>query len=112
MADRADLRTLLAESGLAAVGAVALTAERIESLAEEIAARGGLTREEASSLVREQADRWRKEANRIGERASGRMSSLIRELGLVSRDELDELDLRLAQIEHRLHLLEEPRDAS
>jgi polyhydroxyalkanoate synthesis regulator phasin len=112
MADRADLRALLAESGLAAVGAVALTAERIEALAEELAARGGLTREEASALLREQVDRWCKEAGRLGERASSRIGGLMHELGLVTRDELDEIDLRLAQLEHRLRLLEESSDAS
>jgi hypothetical protein len=31
---------------------------------------------------------------------------LARELGLVTRDELDTLQLRLAQLEHRLKLLE------
>jgi polyhydroxyalkanoate synthesis regulator phasin len=112
MADRADLRSLLAESVLAAIGAVALTADRIESLAEEIAARGGLTRDEASSLVREQVERWRQEAGRLSDRASGRIGGLMHELGLVSRDELDEIDLRLAQLEHRLRLLEEPPASS
>jgi BMFP domain-containing protein YqiC len=33
------------------------------------------------------------------------------ELNLVTRDELDELELRVAQLEHRLKLLEQP-DAS
>ena len=32
------------------------------------------------------------------------------ELNLVTRDELDELELRVAQLEHRLRLLEGPRD--
>jgi BMFP domain-containing protein YqiC len=31
---------------------------------------------------------------------------LFRELGLVTRDELEEIELRVAQIEHRLRLLE------
>jgi BMFP domain-containing protein YqiC len=34
------------------------------------------------------------------------MSGLFRELGLVTRDELEELELRVAQLEHRLRLLE------
>jgi BMFP domain-containing protein YqiC len=33
---------------------------------------------------------------------------LARELGLATRDELDALELRLAQLEHRLKLLERP----
>jgi hypothetical protein len=35
-----------------------------------------------------------------------RLSGLFRELGLVTRDEWEELDLRVAQLEHRLRLLE------
>jgi BMFP domain-containing protein YqiC len=31
---------------------------------------------------------------------------VFRELGLVTRDEWDELELRVAQIEHRLRLVE------
>jgi BMFP domain-containing protein YqiC len=34
------------------------------------------------------------------------MAGLFRELGLVTRAELEELELRLAQVEHRLRLLE------
>jgi polyhydroxyalkanoate synthesis regulator phasin len=108
MADRADLRALLSEGALAAVGAVALTADRLEELAGQIAERGGMSIDEARALVREQVDRWRSEASRLGERAGERVSSWGRDLGLVTRDELDELQLRIAQLEHRLRLLEPP----
>jgi polyhydroxyalkanoate synthesis regulator phasin len=43
---------------------------------------------------------------RAGERASGTLAGLFRELGLVSRDDFDELELRVAQLEHRVRLLE------
>ena len=35
---------------------------------------------------------------------------IVDELDLVTRDELDELELRVAQLEHRLRLLETPGD--
>ena len=41
----------------------------------------------------------------------GRVRALIDELDLVTRDELDELELRVAQLEHRLRLLETPPEA-
>jgi polyhydroxyalkanoate synthesis regulator phasin len=48
------------------------------------------------------------------ERLSGQALSALRaiadELDLVTRDELEELELRVAQLEHRLRLLEGPRD--
>ena len=43
---------------------------------------------------------------RVGERASATFSGLFREMGLVTRREYEELELRLAQLEHRLRLIE------
>jgi BMFP domain-containing protein YqiC len=43
---------------------------------------------------------------RVGERAGSTLNGAFRELGLVTRDEWDELELRVAQIEHRLRLVE------
>jgi polyhydroxyalkanoate synthesis regulator phasin len=99
MAAPAELRDLAEKVVLAGVGAVALTAERADALAEELSARGGIGREEARALIEELVGRWRSEGVRIGERP-------FRELGLVTRVELEELELRVAQIEHRLRLLE------
>jgi polyhydroxyalkanoate synthesis regulator phasin len=106
MAAPADLRDLAEKLVLAGVGAVALTAERADALADELAARGGLGREEARSVVEELVGRWRNEGVRLGERTGAGMAGLFRELGLVTRDELEELELRIAQLEHRLRLLE------
>ncbi len=106
MAAPADLRDIAEKVVLAGVGAVALTAERADVLADEIAARGGLGREEARALVEELLGRWRNESARLGERTGAGLAGLLRELGLVTRDELEEVELRVAQLEHRLKLLE------
>src|SRR4051812_49653547 len=53
------LRELLGQLGLAAVGAVSLTAERADRLADELAARGGMGREEARSIIEDATRRWR-----------------------------------------------------
>jgi BMFP domain-containing protein YqiC len=42
----------------------------------------------------------------MSERASSTLSSLFREVGLITRREYEELELRLAQLEHRLRLVE------
>src|SRR5205823_7984663 len=105
MAERAEsARELVEKLVLAGVGAVALTAERADALAEEVAARGGLGREEARSLVEELIGRWRGETMRLGERTGSGLAGLFRELGLVTRAEFEELELRVAQVEHRLRL--------
>jgi polyhydroxyalkanoate synthesis regulator phasin len=101
-----DVRDLAEKVVLAGVGAVALTAERVDALSEELAARGGMGREEARAVVEELVGRWRSEGVRLGERTGAGLAGLFRELGLVTREELEELELRLAQLEHRLRLLE------
>jgi polyhydroxyalkanoate synthesis regulator phasin len=111
MAEHADrsaksLRELAEEALLAGVGLAALTKERTDELVDEIAGRGKVSRDDARDLVDEVVGRWRSEATRMGERASSTLSGAFRELGLVTRREYDELELRLAQLEHRLRLVE------
>src|SRR5262245_20321387 len=108
MADPAS-RDVLERAALAAVGAIALTAERVEDLAEDLADRGGMRRDEARQLIEDALTRWRGDATRFGERAGESLAGLAHQLGLVTRDELEELELRVAQLEHRLRLLEGPR---
>jgi polyhydroxyalkanoate synthesis regulator phasin len=98
---------------LALVGAVALTAERADELADSLAERGGMSKEEVRSWIDEATSRWRGDAVRVGERAGATLQSALRDLGLVTRDEWEDLELRVAQLEHRLRLLEgRPRAAA
>jgi polyhydroxyalkanoate synthesis regulator phasin len=54
------------------------------------------------------AKRLKEETSRVGETAETGLSQIARELGLATRAEVDEIELRLAQLEHRLRLLEHP----
>jgi polyhydroxyalkanoate synthesis regulator phasin len=112
--NNAGARELLERIALSAVGAVALTAERADAIAEELADRGIARRDEARALIEDLSSRWRGDATRLGERAGTTLDTVFRELGLATKDDLEELDLRIAQLEHRLSLLEEPpeRDSS
>jgi polyhydroxyalkanoate synthesis regulator phasin len=51
----------------------------------------------------------RDETGRVSERASENMSALLRELGFVTQSEHQDLELRVAQLEHRIRLLESAR---
>jgi polyhydroxyalkanoate synthesis regulator phasin len=102
----AGIRELLERVAFSAVGAVALTAERADAIAEELAERGLARRDDARALIEDLSARWRGDATRLGERAGATMETLYRELGLVTKDDLVELELRIAQLEHRLSLLE------
>lgn len=101
-----SLRSTAEELFLAGVGVVALTKDRTEELVDELVDRGKVSRDEARSIVDDVVGRWRGEALRVSERAGTTFSGLFRELGLVTRREYEELELRLAQLEHRLRLVE------
>jgi polyhydroxyalkanoate synthesis regulator phasin len=92
--------------GLAALGAVALTAERADALADELASRGGLRRDEARAAIEDMMLRWRGEATRVTERSGAALEGVLQQLGLVTRAEFEELELRVAQVEHRIKLVE------
>jgi polyhydroxyalkanoate synthesis regulator phasin len=62
--------------------------------------------DELRSLVDDLGSRWRGDAVRVGEGSRRRVQDLARELGLVTREEWEELELRVAQLEHRLRLVE------
>jgi polyhydroxyalkanoate synthesis regulator phasin len=62
--------------------------------------------DEARSLFDDATGRWRGDATRLGEGTRRKLQELAREIGLVTRDDWDELELRVAQLEHRLRLLE------
>jgi polyhydroxyalkanoate synthesis regulator phasin len=102
-----SFRELAERLALAGLGAVALTSDRADALADELAERGGVRRDEARATIEELVGRWRGDAVRFGERTGVNLERIFRELGLVTRTEYDELELRVAQLEHRLRLLEQ-----
>jgi polyhydroxyalkanoate synthesis regulator phasin len=67
-----------------------------------------LGRDEAKALGDEFLALWRGDST-VGDRVAARLASIFREVGLVTRDELDEAELKIAQLEHRLRLLENDR---
>jgi BMFP domain-containing protein YqiC len=58
-------------------------------------------------LLVELPARLRGSRARLSDSAVGALRALVDELDLVTRDEFDELELRVAQLEHRLRLMEE-----
>lgn len=48
----------------------------------------------------------REESGRVGERTSENVGAVLRELGFVTQGDYEQLELRVAQLEHRLRLLE------
>jgi polyhydroxyalkanoate synthesis regulator phasin len=100
--DRNPLETL----SLAGVGAIALLAQHADELAGEIGARLGVERDEVRGVISDVLDSWRREATRLGESGGSVAARAASELGAASREVVSELELRVAQLEHRVKLLE------
>jgi polyhydroxyalkanoate synthesis regulator phasin len=71
---------------------------------------GRLFLDTLEELVAELPGRVRGSRERFSEGALSALRGIADELNLVTRDELDELELRVAQLEHRLKLLEGSSD--
>jgi polyhydroxyalkanoate synthesis regulator phasin len=100
--DRGSLETLL----LAGLGSLARVAQRADELADALAARFGVDREDVRAVIVDVVESWRREAERLGESAQEAPSRVAADLGIASRDALADLELRVARLEHRLKLLE------
>ncbi len=106
MAEPASERGPLETLSLAGLGAVALVAQHADELAAEIGARLGVERDEVRTAITDVLDSWRREATRLGETAGSTAARAASELGAASRDVVSDLELRVAQLEHRIRLLE------
>ena len=110
MDERASERGPLETLTLAGLGGLAVLAQRADELADELGRRLGVERDEMRTAIADVIDSWRREAGRLGETTGSTAARISADLGVASRTALDELELRVAQLEHRLKLLERDRD--
>jgi polyhydroxyalkanoate synthesis regulator phasin len=71
---------------------------------------GRLLLDAVEELFAELPSRVRGGKEKLSEQALAALRTLADDLDLVTRDDLEELELRVAQLEHRLRLLEGPSD--
>jgi polyhydroxyalkanoate synthesis regulator phasin len=91
---------------LAGLGWASLSVSAADDLAEDLARLLGLDPDDLRGAVGETLSGWRRDAEQAGFRRDEVIDRLIARLGLVRRAETDDLALRVAQLEHRLRLLE------
>jgi len=91
---------------LAGLGWASLTAEAADDFADDLSRLVGLDRDELRTAVRDTFASWRRDAENAGLKREELIARLIVKLRLVQREEMDDLALRVAQLEHRLKLLE------
>ena len=106
MAERGSERGPLETLTLAGIGGIALLAQRADELADELGRRFGLERDEVRTAISDVLDSWRREAGRMGDSTGSTAARIAADLGVASRTAMDELELRVAQLEHRVKLLE------
>jgi polyhydroxyalkanoate synthesis regulator phasin len=96
----------LSELLLASLGFATLGLEAADELADDLARRVGVDRDAMRGAVRDTLEAWRNEAERLGARRDDAIKKALAKAGLAPREELDDLALRVAQLEHRIRLLE------
>jgi polyhydroxyalkanoate synthesis regulator phasin len=106
MAERGSDRGSLETLGLAGVGAIALIAQHADEIASELGTRLGVERDEVRGAIVDLLESWRREATRLGESGGNMAARAASELGAASRETVEDLELRVAQLEHRVRLLE------
>jgi polyhydroxyalkanoate synthesis regulator phasin len=101
-----SIRDLIERTFLIGVGAAAFTKDRVQELVEEFVKRGELSSEEGRDLVDSLVARSRDEARSAMKRADSSLQGALRDFGIITRRELEDLETRVRQLEHRVALLE------
>lgn len=112
MADNGTDPRPLSELLLAGIGWATLGVEAVDELADDLARRVGIERSEMRSALKDTVGAWRRDAERLGSRGDEAVDRALAKAGLARREEVEDLSLRVAQLEHRLRLLERVADAS
>ncbi len=105
-------REAVEQAILASVGAAALTRERAEAIVGDLVARGHLGADEGLAMVGRLMGRVRGEGPPSPGGIRGRLEdgaqAAFRELGIARAGDLEDLRLRIAELERRVGLLEQP----
>ncbi len=108
-------RDAIEQTILVSIGAASLTRERAQGIVDELVRRGTLGAEEGRAMVDRLMARVRGEASPSGGvfgRVEEGVRGVMRDVGVVTRTEVDDLDMRMAALEHRIKLLESASGAA
>lgn len=107
MVDNAQsIRDLIERTFLIGVGAAAFTKDRIQELVDEFVKRGELSGDEGREMVDRLVARSRDQARSAVRRADSSFQGALRDFGVTTRRDLEDLEIRIRQLEHRIALLE------
>ena len=100
------MSNLLERSILMTLGAAAITKEVADSIASGLTQKGEETTELGRQAVQEAVEKAQEETRSLRVRFDNTLQRNFRELGLAANSEVEELKLKVAQLEHRISLLE------
>ena len=100
------MANLFERSFLMALGAAMLARDAAGEMADDLVKRGEETTEESRRLVNETVAQARESTRTLRDRFDESLERSLKEMGLVKKEQLDELELKMAQLEHRIALLE------
>lgn len=100
------MANMLERSILMTLGAAMLTKEMADSLADSLSQKGEETTALGREAVDEVVDKAKDEARSLRGRFDDTIQRNFRDLGLANGSEIEELKLKMAQLEHRISLLE------
>jgi polyhydroxyalkanoate synthesis regulator phasin len=105
-----SLRDAVEQAILVSVGAASLTRDRIDHIVGELVSQGRISTEDGrvviDRLVRRVVDPRRPTAQGLVGHLEDTMRTALSEAGVVTRAEVDDLALHVAELDHRLRLLE------
>lgn len=104
------MRDIIERTLLVGLGAASITIDRLQAVADDFVKRGQLSKEEGKQLVEDLAARSKDEAKSALRTADSGLQSAYRELGLSTKREVEDLEFRMRQLEHRIALLERSAD--
>ncbi|MEG6565355.1 hypothetical protein V6B95_00090 [Thermoanaerobacterium saccharolyticum] len=96
---------MLKEMFLAGLGAVSLTKDKLEEIAQELVKRGELTAEDKNNFINSALNSVNKQKQVIKEKAYENIQQLAKEANLVTREEYNLLLARIAELESKLDQL-------
>ncbi|MEG6570340.1 hypothetical protein [Thermoanaerobacterium thermosaccharolyticum] len=94
---------MLKEMFLAGLGAVSLTKDKLEEIAQELIKRGELTAEDKNNFINNALSSVNKQKQIIKDKAYENFQQLAKEANLVTRDEYNLLLERVAELESKLN---------
>jgi len=103
---------LIERTFLVGVGAAAFTKDRAQELVEEFVRRGQLSSEEGRDMVDKLVARSRDEARSAMKKADSSLQGALRDMGLFTKRDVEDLETRIRQLEHRISLLEGKPDGA